>query len=109
MVLALRADSVCPNSIPSNLSSATRQFCREQNWAALATPTGAAPGKVRIKTNQKKGRPDDWVPAGLSSLLASLGLARRAIHARRARARIPTGTVRASPPSPSMLGCVERV
>jgi len=54
MVLALRADSVCPNSILSNLSWATRQFYREQNWTALATPTGAALGNVRIKVPKKR-------------------------------------------------------
>ncbi len=58
MAFALRAPTGAQiRSCRICLRSPQRQFCREQNWAALATPTGAAPGTVRIKTNQKKGRP----------------------------------------------------
>ena len=91
------------------LRSPQRQFCREQNWAALATPTGLRQGRCGSKRTKRKGAPR-LGPCGTSLCFSpQSGEPDGPSMTRRARAGIRTGTWRALPPSAAMLGCVERV
>ena len=114
LVLALRADCVCPNSIPSNLSwLVQRQFCREQNWARKARHGWRGPKETKRKhaperatlsryASSSAGKPRAHIPVRPFALpLAALTL-RSSPH--RALANSPGAEQRASGSNTGLAG-----
>ncbi len=123
MVLALRADSICPNSILSNLSSlAPKTILSGTKLGRVSDPYGGRARDGADQNEPKERAPRDLVPAGLPFVLqAAWGspTARPCAGAERAHPlRAPSGSLLAAFQysaasngllrQPSLLPCARR-